>query len=401
MNHIKLIKSVQDHEQALARLMTLMDLDPEVGSEEGDELDVLALLIEKYEEEAFPMDPPDPIEAIKFRMDQQGLIKKDLVTFIGSAPKVTEVLNGTRNLSINMIRKLHEGLGISADVLIRESNQQEAIASDIDWLSFPLTEMRKNGYFPDFNGSLNELKEYAAEQVNSFFSSVSNGFELEPALLRSSAHLRSNDKEIDSYALWAWQVRVLQKAKEDKLDVRYEKGTVNAEWMKKLAEMSWSTQGPKLAKEYLNSHGIHLIIEPHLPKTYLDGAVCTSCEGNPIVALTLRHDKLDNFWFSLMHELAHLALHVDETETWFLDDFDAHGADEKEQEADALAKESFIPLKGWNPKRFVDPASVRLLANKLNISPCIVAGRVKYELENHRLFGTFFREKVRKHFNLS
>jgi HTH-type transcriptional regulator/antitoxin HigA len=334
-------------------------------------------------------------------MDQQGLIKKDLVTFIGSAPKVTEVLNGTRNLSINMIRKLHEGLGISADVLIRESNQQEAIASDIDWLSFPLTEMRKNGYFPDFNGSLNELKEYAADQVNSFFSSVSNGFELEPALLRSSAHLRSNDKEIDSYALWAWQVRVLQKAKEDKLDVRYEKGTVNAEWMKKLAEMSWSTQGPKLAKEYLNSHGIHLIIEPHLPKTYLDGAVCTSCEGNPIVALTLRHDKLDNFWFSLMHELAHLALHVDETETWFLDDFDAHGADEKEQEADALAKESFIPLKGWNPKRFVDPASVRLLANKLNISPCIVAGRVKYELENHRLFGTFFREKVRKHFNLS
>jgi len=401
MNHIKLIKSEQDHEQALARLMTLMDLDPEVGSVEDDELDVLALLIEKYEEETFPIDQPDPIEAIKFRMDQQGLIKKDLVPFIGSAPKVTEVLNGTRNLSINMIRKLHEGLGISADVLIREANQLEAIDSDIDWLSFPLAEMKKNGYFPDFKGSLKELKEYAAEKMSSFLSSISNGFDLKPALLRSSAHLRSNDKEIDSYALWAWQVRVLQKAKEDKLEICYEKGTVNAEWMKKLAQMSWSAQGPKLAKEYLNSHGIHLIIEPHLPKTYLDGAVCTSCEGNPIVALSLRYDKLDNFWFSLMHELAHLALHVDGTETWFLDDLDTHGTDVKEQEADALAKESLIPLSEWNSKQYLDASSVKMLANKLNISPCIVAGRSRHELDDHRLLGTLFREKVRIHFNLS
>lgn len=401
MDHIRLIKSDQDHEQALARLMTLMDLEPEDGSKEGDELDVLAVLIEKYEEEKFPIDPPDPIEAIKFRMDQQGLIKKDLIPFIGSAPKVTEVLNGKRNLSINMIRKLSKGLGISADVLIKEPNQQQAVSSEVDWNSFPLAEMRKNGYFPDFKGSLKELKEYAAEQLNLFLSSVSNGFDLERALLRSSAHLRSNDKEIDSYALWAWQVRVLQKAKDDTLKVSYQKGTVDTDWMKKLAEMSWSSRGPELAKEYLNGHGIHLIVEPHLPKTYLDGAVCTSCNGNPIVALTLRYDKLDNFWFSLMHELAHLALHVDETETWFLDDLDAHGADEKEQEADALAKECFIPLESWNPKRHIDHISVRELANKLNISPCIIAGRVRYELDNHKLFGKLFREKVRNHFDLN
>lgn len=398
MNHIKLIKSEQDHEQALARLMALMDLEPEVGSEDGDELDVLALLIEKYEQENFPIDPPDPIEAIKFRMDQQGLIQKDLIPFIGSAPKVTEVLNGKRNLSINMIRKLHEGLGISADVLIKEVNQKEAINTDIQWLSFPLGEMKKNNYFPDFEGSLIELKEYAAEQINSFLSSISNGFELEPALLRSSAHLRSNNKEIDTYALWAWQVKVLQEARENKLEKSYVKGTVDADWMKQLANLSWSSQGPKLAREYLNSHGIHLVIEPHLPKTYLDGALCTSCDGNPIVALTLRHDKLDNFWFSLMHELAHLALHVDETETWFLDDLDSHGANEKEQEADALAKESFIPLSAWNPVNYNDHISIKALANKLNIAPCIIAGRVRYELDDHRLFGKLFREKIRNHF---
>ncbi len=120
MNYLKLIKTEGEHEQALRRLMTLLDNAPAAGSEEADEAEVLALLIEKYESEHFPVDAPDPIEAIKFRMEQLGLIKKDLIPFIGSAPKVTEVLNGTRNLSINMIRKLHAGLGIPAEVLIRK-----------------------------------------------------------------------------------------------------------------------------------------------------------------------------------------------------------------------------------------------------------------------------------------
>jgi len=126
MTHIKLIKSEQEHGQALARLMHLMDVDPEPGSAEADELDVLAVLIERYEEAQFPMDPPDPIEAIKFRMDQQGLKNKDLIPYIGSAPKVSEVLNGKRQLSLNMIRRLSDGLGIPAEVLIREPSKQVA-----------------------------------------------------------------------------------------------------------------------------------------------------------------------------------------------------------------------------------------------------------------------------------
>ena len=126
MNQLKLIKSEQEHEQALARLMHLMDVDPEPGSAEADELDVLAVLIERYEEEQFPMDFPDPVEAIKFRMDQQGLKNKDLVPYIGSAPKVSEVLNGKRQLSLNMIRRLSDGLGIPPEVLIREPAQQVA-----------------------------------------------------------------------------------------------------------------------------------------------------------------------------------------------------------------------------------------------------------------------------------
>lgn len=118
---MKIIKSQQEHEQALERIMMLMDKNPSEGSSEADEIEVLALLIESYEKQHFPIDPPDPIEAIKFRMEQQGLKQKDLAPYFGGAAKVTEVFNGTRQLSINMIRRLHEGLGISASVLIRKT----------------------------------------------------------------------------------------------------------------------------------------------------------------------------------------------------------------------------------------------------------------------------------------
>ncbi len=121
MHYIKLIKNDQDHSAAVARVSKLMDKDLVSGSKEADELEVLALLIERYEQEKFSIDKPDPIEAIKFRMEQLQLIKKDLIPFIGSASKVTEVLNGTRQLSLNMIRKLSEGLNISVDLLIRAS----------------------------------------------------------------------------------------------------------------------------------------------------------------------------------------------------------------------------------------------------------------------------------------
>jgi HTH-type transcriptional regulator / antitoxin HigA len=119
MHHIKLIKNNQDHAVALARVSELMDKELAQGSEGADELEVLALLIERFEQENFPIDKPDPIEAIRFRMEQLGLLKKDLIPFIGSASKVTEVLNGTRQLSLTMIRKLNQGLNISVDILIR------------------------------------------------------------------------------------------------------------------------------------------------------------------------------------------------------------------------------------------------------------------------------------------
>ena len=116
---LKPIRTSADHDAALAEVECLWGA--RTGTSEGDRLDVLATLIDAYEAEHYPMDPPDPIEAIKFRMEQQGLTRKHLEPIIGTRTRVAEVLNRKRGLSIEMIRRLHDWLGISADVLIRPS----------------------------------------------------------------------------------------------------------------------------------------------------------------------------------------------------------------------------------------------------------------------------------------
>jgi len=95
--------------------------------------------------------------------------------------------------------------------------------------------------------------------------------------------------------LWAWQLRVQQKASQATLPTAYKSGTVDLDFMRRLASESWAESGPVRAREFLNHHGVYLIVESHLLKTYLDGAVMRDASGNPIVALTLRHDRLDNF----------------------------------------------------------------------------------------------------------
>lgn len=115
----KVIKNEREHKAALARIDQLMDARP--GTPQADELELLAALVEIYEDERFPVGEPDPIEAIRFRMEQQGLKARDLVPYLGSRSKVSEVLSCRRRLSLTMIRNLSIALGIPADILVRES----------------------------------------------------------------------------------------------------------------------------------------------------------------------------------------------------------------------------------------------------------------------------------------
>ncbi len=117
MRQVKPIRTEADYQAALADLE--MVWGARSGTIEGDRLDVLATLIDAYESEHQPINPPDPIEAIKFRMEQQGLTRRDLEGIIGTRTRIAEVLNRRRGLSIRMIRRLHDQLGIPAEILIR------------------------------------------------------------------------------------------------------------------------------------------------------------------------------------------------------------------------------------------------------------------------------------------
>jgi HTH-type transcriptional regulator/antitoxin HigA len=124
MTSLKPIRTEADYQAALAEIERLWG--GRLGTPEGDRLDVLATLIDAYEAQHDPIDPPDPIEAIRFRMKQQGLTRRDLERMLGTRTRVSEILNRKRSLSIGMIRRLHAELGISADVLIRPTRPDPA-----------------------------------------------------------------------------------------------------------------------------------------------------------------------------------------------------------------------------------------------------------------------------------
>ena len=142
----KVIKSDTEHAAALARLDELMAADPAPGTRKSEELELLSLLVERYEDERFPLGLPDPVEAIRVRMQEEGLRPRDLAPYLGGANKVSEVLARKRPLTLKMMRALHEGLGIPAEVLLREPDGRLPDRGNVDVGRFPWQEMAKRGW---------------------------------------------------------------------------------------------------------------------------------------------------------------------------------------------------------------------------------------------------------------
>jgi HTH-type transcriptional regulator/antitoxin HigA len=384
---VRVIKTQRDYDAAVARLSSLMDKEIRSGSAEEDELELLTLVISSYERTRVPPVAPDPIDAITFRMDQQALSKKDLEPFIGSPSKVSEVLSRKRPLSLAMIRRLHKGLGIPADVLIGESNDDIDLATDapIDYAKFPLSEMHAREMFPDFKGGAKQLKEYAEELMRSFFRGF--GDAKNHAFLRAPLH-QSGARMMDESALCVWRLCVIKKARSVSLATKYKETTITDGWLRDLAKLSSFEHGPHLAQEYLRNHGIPLIIERHFKRTYLDGAAMLDGE-QPVVALTLRHDRIDNFWFALLHECMHVRKHLKPNHAFIADNLDDKTrSSNEEQEADAGAEEALIPDEFWKGSAVRQTHSLNdalKLALELRIHPAIVAGRVRKETGDWRL----------------
>jgi len=380
----KLIKTESDYKAALERIEAIFDARP--GTPEGDELELLVTLVEMYEAKAFPIDMPDPLSAIRFRMDQQGLKPVDLVPYIGSRPRVSEVLSGKRPLSLSMIRKLTTGLGIPAEVLLKEP-QAELPSEDTLSIArnFPIAEMLKRGWFGSFDGTAADARNQLEDLLVDFAGPLGRDAML--ACLNRQ-QVRQGSKQ-DAHALSAWRIRVATVALQESLP-NYKPGTVTEDFLSELARLSYLSQGPCLAKEFLAKSGIHLVCERHLPKTHLDGAAIKLPTGAPVVALSLRYDRLDNFWFTLFHELAHVALHLDQDNIEaFFDDLTQSASDKFEKEADAFATNALIPKSEWKKARLThesSPVAVAAFAERLRISPAIPAGRLRYESGDYTKF---------------
>ena len=395
-NRIRPIHGEQDYTAALAHVEDLMDADR--SKDEDDELDVLATLIEVYEERHFPMDAPDPIQAIRFRMQQLNMNQGDLAPIFGSRAKVSEVLSGKRDLTLKMIRALHKHFGIPAEVLIRDGGGFPEAPAGIALDRIPIMEMAKRGWIK----KTEDIEDRVEEVVREFIACAGGCDGLSKALLRQDGRARANAKT-DFHALLAWCLYILCQARRTNLGGLYKAGTINPEFLRDLARLSTFDMGPKLAKERLAQHGIALVVAAHLPKTYLDGAALWTRDRVPVVGMTIRHDRLDNFWFCLLHELAHLGLHFESgEEDVFIDDLQLRDRTYKkdeawEREADEWAQEALIPSELWNAHpAHVSPSvqNVLSLARAAEVHPAIVAGRIRHERHNYRLLSQLVGAKA-------
>jgi HTH-type transcriptional regulator/antitoxin HigA len=220
---MKIIRSEKDYDAALARLEEIFDADPE--SEAYDELEVLALLIETYEEEYHAMDLPDPIEAIKFRMDQEGLKQADLKPLIGSRSKVSEILSRKAGLSLKMIRNIHRQLGISAEVLLRESGASLNDATEnLEYKRFPAKEMLDAGAFI-FLGVKDPIKDIE-QAIKGMLSDIGTMFNVQAIQYRKSGTSRLNEKR-NPYAMLGWSFHAMSLATRETVPEKFERELID------------------------------------------------------------------------------------------------------------------------------------------------------------------------------
>ena len=300
------------------------------------------------------------------------------------------------------VRSLNKHLGIPADVLIRQP--QEALPkglSDMDFSRFPFREMEKRGAFRGFGAEQEGIGDKAEEAIRWLVGRV-GGFSAVPQFaLRKNDGMRLNAK-LNRYALLGWSLQVLLEASEMSTPPRFNADSLSDKFIETLVALSVLDDGPRHARDYLSKAGIVLVVLKHLAHTYLDGAVFLRKAGSPVIALTLRYDRLDNFWLVLLHELGHLKLgHLSAESSWIADDLDLAGSDSsQEREADDFAAKAILPDDFELDKREeISAVEIVEYARTHGVHPALVAGRIQHTKKDFRTFANLVgRGEVRRQF---
>ncbi|WP_256079336.1 XRE family transcriptional regulator [Massilia sp. YIM B04103] len=260
-----------------------------------------------------------------------------------------------------------------------------------------LKHARANGWLQsndesDENG-INQLIRYVAEHVEMHGT---------PSLLRTGLNVEDHSED---WSLLSWKAQITRRARTiiDRDKIKYR--PLDVSWLVDLVKLSKLDDGPLRAQELLKEHGIVLIVEPHIPGMTVDGAAFL-VDQVPIIGMTLLRDSLDNFWFTLLHEVGHVILHYRTgLAAGFFDDSESAQIDELEAEANRFAANMLIPEEFWSrsPARIAKTAApIDCFAQQLGISSAIVFGRIRLERKNYAIFSDKIgRGKVRKQFLFS
>ncbi len=340
-----------------------------------------------------------PLMLIQARI-AAGMSQTDLAKKLGMNPQQIQRYEASNYMgaSLAKLTEVSRALGVKASGTFEGTKQASGsvfVWSDVDdivWGQFPYKEMIRRRWF-DVPRKANPL-----ENLKKYFLSAA-GPQFATAYHRKKMHSGNAPSE---YALLAWQARVLERARNLATQGELGEFKLDDSWLPDLVSLTKHPDGPRHARRLLSEKGIPLITERHLPGSYLDGAAMLDDGERPVIGLTLRHDRLDNFWFVLFHELGHIFLHLFNGLHYdFFDEEGASDTDAIEAEADKFALDALIPEETWNRclSRFaLTEEAVRIDAAALGIDPSIIAGRIRKERGNYMILNDLVGQgQIRSH----
>lgn len=319
----------------------------------------------------------------------KGLSQKELAARLGMREQQVQRYEAERYSGASLRRIEEVAAALSLDIAIsvtvathRKEEQRPAVPELAALHPDARKEIIKRNWLEDF--ATNDVTD---EAFTRFYAAAFHGTPQQALHKRSLETRRS-----DTGALLAWQARILLRAREAKQPRGDATHWSDASWISSMAELTQRPDGPTRAQDLLKNMGIALFVEPHLSRTYLDGAVMMLDGEMPVIGLTLRLDRLDNFWFVLLHEIGHLLLHRRRVLQSAIFDEDVEAAvpnSALEAEADDFARTALIPDEAWESSMasFVKTdEEVIALAHRFRVGAAVVAGRLRRERNDYRIF---------------
>ena len=316
-----------------------------------------------------------------------GMSQTDLAEKLGMKPQQVQRYEATDYMgaSLGRLIEISKALGVKTSGSFEGPKQAGGSVfawgdvDDIVWSQLPYKEMIKRKWFdlPRGANPIERVKEYFLHAAGPQFATAFH-----------RKKMRSGNVP-NEYALLAWQARILERARRVIETDKMGNFELDDRWLPELVRLTKRTDGPKRARDLLADKGIVLIVERHLPGSYLDGAAMLADGDTPVIGLTLRYDRLDNFWFVLMHEIGHVFLHLcDGLRFDFFDEEGGNYGDAIEAEADKFALDALIPEDLWDQclSRFaLSEEAVTIDAETIGIDPSIIAGRIRKERGNYSI----------------